>query len=265
MKRRGNITAYKNWAPDGVLWTEWTKPVLFADIENIDWSAKVEIPEINWIETVAADTAIILDLPGKTGVAEGMALARMGYRPVPLYNGVNCKSSKPAGAASVSKTFSNNVVASIHTQLVNSQEIAEALFACANEIAALNIEDDAPPVFMLDSNRMKGVTTYGMYDNRWRVFPQDMPSAAFLRQQGIKKIIVRTESIQKDLTHILFRYQEHGIPIRHCGENGQTRVIRIPWFLKGLFYRFGAISGLFRNAAGGFGGVNMLDGSGGGG
>ena len=42
----------------------------------------------------------------------------------------------------------------------------------------------APPAFLLDSDRMKApAPDPGRFDNRWLVFPQDFPSAAFLRSR----------------------------------------------------------------------------------
>lgn len=93
---RDNIETYKIWAPNGALWTEWAKPVLFANTPK--GSFELQIPKLKWIAQTDYTTAIIVDLPGKEGVQEGLALARLGYRPVPLYNGVY----GPNGAATPS-------------------------------------------------------------------------------------------------------------------------------------------------------------------
>jgi hypothetical protein len=105
----------------------------------------------------------------------------------------------------------------------------------------------------------------GKYDNRWSVFPQDMPSAAFLSKRGIREVIVRSDRIQDDLAHILRRYQEQGIKISMC-DGTEVREITVskPSRFKSLFYRFGVILGLRRNAAGGFGGIVPEPSSGGG-
>jgi hypothetical protein len=94
----------------------------------------------------------------------------------------------------------------------------------------------------------------GTYDNRWCIFPQDMPSAAFLIKEGISRVIVRAESIQNDLSHILCRYQKEGIEIHFCsGEAIKKIPITEPLNFKSLSYRFKVILGLTRNATGGFG------------
>ena len=237
-----NIEAYKIWAPDGVLWSEWAKPVMFANMTSVNFP--LEIPNVSWLGFLNQDTAIIVDLPKEKGVLESLALAQIGYRPVPLYNGVCVE------------IYSN--------MTVDSRSISWALYAGAGMLSGMNIRDGAPPVFMLDSRRMKGYAKNpGMYDNRWCVFPQDMPSASFLLKHKINKIIVRTEPdvtfyenhIQLDLAHILRRYQEAGVKIRlACGGNEIKDItVSKPSQFKSLFYRFEAALGLSRNAVGGFG------------
>lgn len=154
-----NLDTYKIWAPDDALWTQWAKPVLFMH-KPIMKKDRLPVPEVEWIENTVSNTMIIVDLPGQRGVTESLALARLGYRPVPLYNGVNAQYS---------------------SMVVPVYDIVSALFRGANELCTFNIRPDAPPVFMLDSNRMnESGKQPGKYDNRWCVFPQDMPSAAFI-------------------------------------------------------------------------------------
>jgi len=240
-----SLTTYKIWAPDDALWTAWAKPVLFANT----WTYVnfvLDIPESTQVfsEQDISGTMIILDLPGYTGVEEGLALAKNGFRPVPLYNGVNGPDPK--------------------TMIVNVRDIASALFQGASMLNSTYLPPNAPPVFLLDSNRMSGGgKEMGKYDNRWCVFPQDMPSAAFLSKHGIKKIIVRSHDnrIQNDLSHILCRYQEENIKIYLSDKNAEidlsnlqeTKVSK-PSQFKSLIYRFKVLLGLTRNATGGFGG-----------
>lgn len=232
-----NQTVYKIWAPEHAIWCEWAKPVLFAQAVSADYYMPPENAPLNWLTyTPDKQTALIIDLPGKNGVSEGMAAARAGFRPVPLYNGV-------AGPPNAS--------------LVDVSGITSAMFSWAKELAQLKLKPDAPPAFLLDADRMKvRVKLPGKYDNRWCVFPQDMPSALFLEQQGIKRVVVRTELIANDLSHILLRYQERGIQILHANGRDPVKektVVR-PSLFKSLMYRFSVTMGLTRNAAGGFGG-----------
>ncbi|QQO07805.1 hypothetical protein [Breznakiella homolactica] len=230
------IKTYKLWAPDNAVWTAWAKPVLFATIP-VGVPVKLVIPKIGWIQSAEKNTMVILDLPEKRGVEEALALAGLGYRPVPLYNGV----FGPSGYA----------------MAVDVSGIAKALYQGAVNLQDLRIPGDAPPAFMLDSSRMDGYSKpMGRYDNRWCVFPQDMPSAAFLVQRGIKRIIVRAGAVASDLSHILCRYQEQGIGIYLCGDSKKIRPVTVskPSEFKSLMYRFKVTLGLTRNAAGGFGG-----------
>lgn len=232
---RDNITTYKIWAPDDALWTEWAKPVLFASMPSV-YLGKIGVPKLSWISQLDYKTAIIIDLPGREGIQEGLALARLGYRPVPLYNGVRGPYSSSA--------------------LVSVEEIVTALFQYAAELAELNVRPDAPPAFLLDYDRIDGFRKQpGRYDNRWCVFPQDMPSVAALMSKGIRSVIVRSCGRRTDLEHILYRYESQGLMIYFNDGNTQKHVtVSKPSGFKSLFYRFGVISGLTRNAAGGFGG-----------
>ena len=232
---KDNMAVYKIWAPDDALWTQWAKPVLFMNT-SMSYYRIFEIPKINWISAANKNTMIIVDLPGISGVYESLALARLGYRPVPLYNGVD----GPSGSF----------------EIINVRGIVAEISAGANMLAQLSIRPDAPPAFMLDSNRMKGRgKTPRTYDNRWCVFPQDMPSASFLLKNSIDRIIVRSEFIQNDLSHILCRYQEQGIKIYLCDYwRFREIIVSKPSKFKSLFYRLKVTAGLTRNATGGFGG-----------
>ncbi len=110
---------------------------------------------------------------------------------------------------------------------------------------------------MLDSKRMAGCGKKpGTYDNRWCVFPQDMPSAAFLLNAGIRRVIVRSARIHNDLSHILLRYQKEGIEIQLCtGQEIEKITVVKPSRFRSISYRFSVILGLTRNSAGGFGGM----------
>jgi len=243
------MSVYKIWAPDKSLWSEWAKPVLFASASSNEMladTATMDLPQVNWLTNRNYNTMIIVDLPGKLGVEEGLGLAALGYQPVPLYNGVAGPMNTP--------------------MLVDVKEIVEALFSAAGVLRNLPVSDSAPPAFLLDSNRMNvAMRIPGYYDNRWCIFPQDMPSADFLLKRRIQEVIVRADRIQDDLAHILCRYQERNIRISIC-ESSETVGITVPTpsRFKSLFYRCAVILGLTRNAAGGFGGLVPMPSSGGG-
>ncbi|MFS0723576.1 hypothetical protein [Paenibacillus sp. 1P07SE] len=231
-----NLSAYKSWAPAGAVWTEWAKPVMFIRPPDTDWIALAE-PQIKYVQPSQHNTMLILDLPDVRGVEEGLALARMGYRPVPLYNGVRSPKSNAA--------------------VVPVEALVKALYNGAQLLGGLGLPATAPPAFLLDANRMKGKGKKpGQFDNRWCVLPQDMPSAAYLRKQGIERIILRGSAIENDLSHVLKRYQEQGIKTYHSrgGEAPRETTIVKPPLYRTIGYRLKAMTGLTRHSAGGFGG-----------
>ena len=227
--------AYKAWAPETSIWSPWTKPVMFANPPGVSF-ATLEKPRISWVSYPDRRTALIVDLSGARGIEQGLVLANMGYRPVALYNGVN--------GPQTSKT------------VVDVDELSRALFQASTELAAISIRPDAAPAFLLDLNRMAGSGKQpGSYDNRWCIFPQDMPSAQFLKDNGINRIIIHTPVIQTDLIHILCRYQKEGINLFHTSDGELPRPITLmkPGLFTSVYYRFRTTMGLSRNAAGGFG------------
>jgi len=195
--------------------------------------------DISWLgepAQIKKDTAIILEIPGEQSVREAVELAKIGYCPVPLFNGV--ASDKNA------------------MEMVETNKICSELYNLSNPLSQLRIADDAPPVFMLDSRR-KGerIFSKGTYDNRWNIYSQDMPSADFLHSHGIHHIILRmgdsTGILANDLQHVIYRYQENGITVSlHTG----TTLLKVkPHSYKSTAYRLMTMFGLKRNSAGGFG------------
>jgi len=240
---------FEIWAPSGALWSRWAKPVLFAESSgapSISLEAEVlpqlDIPPDN-------QTALILDLPSAESVKAALALAGLGYRPVPLYNGAR-------GAFSASLTG---------TAVVDNDAIAGCLIAGAEVLARHRLPANAPPAFLLDSRR-KPVNfdpAPGRFDNRWVVFPQDFPSASFLLAHGIKRVLLLQadpqSQPQQDLAHVLLRWQEASLELliadpQHAAQPVPLRVAR-PTHFGLLWYRALALVGLRRNSAGGFGSV----------
>jgi hypothetical protein len=188
-----NSEAYKLWAPPGKMWSAWAKPVLFADMPG-QADISITVPAQSILAEVKSPVAVIIDLPGKFSVEEGLALAAVGYRPVPLYNGV-------AGSEQ-SKTA------------VPVKELSEALAAGAGMLEAMDIQDNAPPVFLLDSSRSGTIPLdTDVYDNRWSVFYDDFPAADQLSNAGIREIVVFTSSRMTDLLEALYKYEEHGLNV----------------------------------------------------
>ncbi|MCL2814822.1 MAG: hypothetical protein FWD23_09505 [Oscillospiraceae bacterium] len=188
---------FQTWAPAGCKWTAWARPVPFIAINDghkIKSAMNFTIPGVNYIDKAPNNTAIILDLPGYDGIKEGIALAMSGFRPIPLYNGTNGQKGAMA--------------------LVDNRAVESALIWGASELEKLKIDKDAPPAFLLDSNRTHRFRLNGfVFDNSWDLYDQDIPSPEYFINNEIDKIIVRGETIQKDLIRILYKFQKQKITI----------------------------------------------------
>lgn len=235
-----NEEAYTAWAPDDSPWSVWAKPVLFADMVHIAWGAATGPDDALIARFPAPDqrTAVVIDVAGERSVMLGVGLARRGYRPVPLYNATK-------GA----------------NQLVDVTSIAEALARGAGALKQMSIPRDAPPAFLLDSQRMKGDPKPLRFDNRWMVFPQDFPSATFLRAHGIERVLVVQDgdAPAQDLAHVLLRYQKAGIAIAvappETPEAARPITVSPPSRFRRAWYRALAALALSRASVGGFGAV----------
>jgi hypothetical protein len=237
---------YDIWAPPTGRWSVWAKPVLFAQMPVPVLAPDSVVPDSGaWAPASNGSTAVVINLPGAQGVTAGLAFAQRGFRPVPLYNAVHAVAASAAGGVAV-----------------NVGEIARTVQALTDELAALALPDQAPPVFLLDHGR--GGT--GMepppqwFDNRSVSFTTDFPSAKFLLAAGIRHVVLVQEKllVQPDLTHTLYRWQEGGIRLEfkaHGTAEPSTpfRVDKPGWF--GFAWQRVLIAlGLRRNLAGGFGG-----------
>lgn len=227
--------AYKIWAPMESVWSPWVKPVLFAQGQSVSPAPLSSKPYVDWAPP-ANNTAIILNLPEQDSVIVGVYLAEKGYRPIPLFNGIGAK---------------NNA-----RTLVDVKQIIYSLMWGAHELNQVELAPNAPPVFLLDSNRLNAsLKEPGAFDNRWCVFPQDMPSAEFLKENGIQNILLYSVGTENDLDHILYRYYKNGLSIYNLDHNQKMQPANIhqPHNFKNFFYRAGVLIGLRKNAAGGFG------------
>ena len=87
-----NKDIFRIWAPIGAKWVDWVRPVPFIAInENLKVHTieNLETVDINYIDNLQTDIAMIVDLEGNRSIAEGLGLAKIGYRPIPIYNGTN--------------------------------------------------------------------------------------------------------------------------------------------------------------------------------
>lgn len=202
--------AYTIWAPAGARWVDWARPLAFVAAQGayspIQAAGSI-LPGADYIRA-EGDTALVVDMPGAEGVLAGIALAGQGFRPVPLYNGTN----GPQGGMAV----------------VENRAIEEALLRGAQALEKLDIPPEAPPAFLLDSNRTHRYRmNASLFDNSWDIYDQDMPSADYLLAHGIRRVVVWGEAIQKDLKKILYNYQKKGVSILLTDRYGQPRARRL--------------------------------------
>jgi hypothetical protein len=234
------------WAPSGAIWSPWVKPVLFAHAASFVAAGKATPFEfdLSWLPTNRTNGAIVVDLPGSDGVWLGLALARIGYRPIPLYN------AAPAPERDLS--------------LVPIGPILAAIIAATPELAKLNLPANAPPAFLLDANRRGGMEAAepGRFDNRSISFPTDFPSANLLLHRGIHSAVLVTETggpPQPDLAHTLRRWQEAGIILAakrlNTSNPPEPLIVQRPTWYRWLWYRLAMLARLRRNPLGGFGGT----------
>lgn len=180
-----NKDIYKIWAPFGKRWVDWVRPVPFAAISMPVKAGQLPTLTLPIAEKwVHSNTAIIVDLSGAQSVAAGVYLAqKYGYRPIPIYNGT----IEQKGARATS----------------DNSAILNALAWGASILPHINLKDDAPPVFLTDTNRLqRHKIDASIFDNSWDVYHQDLPTENYFVEHGITKILIISDSYHKDLKKI---------------------------------------------------------------
>ena len=187
---------YKIYAPNGAKWTDWVRPVPFVAIDTYNRK-----PIADWMERKAMFlknyqqyTAIFVDLPGKESIELSIDLAYKGYRPIPIFNGTD----EQPGSQATTNTYL------IESCLINGSE----------KLKNIKLDNNANPAFLLDSYRTNRYRAKeSIFDNSWDLYKQDIPSAEYFKQNGITKIIIVGDAIQRDLKKIFLKFQEKGIDI----------------------------------------------------
>jgi hypothetical protein len=249
-----NEQAYEAWAPEGALWSPWVAPVLFTQLNCGSRPAR-EFDELLPPCSTGIDgtSAVVLDIDGVEAVRIALALARKGMVPVPLFNA----SPAPLVELGIGELPQRSTY-----EVIPMDQLLQAMCWGTEGLMKMHTDNHrktSAPVFMLDSRRLAGLASEGMFDNRWMLVPQDFPSAKFLKEHGVKRVLLvqaDRSAPQSDLAHVLLRYQEQGIAIVAAKVNESDVVpmkIKRPAFYKGAFYRVLARLGLRRNAIGGFG------------
>jgi hypothetical protein len=238
-------TIYDIWIPPNGAWSLWARPVLFAEMPRAEAEAAAgagrpgPAVDVSWAPPARENVLLVIDLPGEESVYVGLELAGLGYRPVPAYNAcTDAREVVPQGA------------------------IRRALRAGAPYLRSLNLPADAPPAFLLDANRMAPGADVrpGMFDNRWQVFPQDLPSAQTLRGRGVSRVLLVRHGPRApadDVADVLRGWQEAGLmtwakDLLDAAPPVSIRVARPAWY-RAVWHGFLAALGLRRAPPGGFG------------
>ena len=187
---------FKIYAPNGVKWSDWVRPVPFVAIDTynrkpiIDWYDR----KVIFIKEYSQNSAIFVDLPGKESIEFGIALAYLGYRPIPIFNGTD----EQQGSLAINDNYL------VESCLINGSEI----------LKNIKLRKDANPAFLLDSYRINRYRAReSIFDNSWDIYKQDVPSANYFKQNGINKIIVVSDNIKRDLKKILLTFQNNGMEV----------------------------------------------------
>lgn len=202
---------YKIWAPFGKKWVDWVRPVPFVEMSYYTKMynySEFTIPFVEYTDGTSEDTAFLVDLPGMESVKEGLALAKLGFRPIPIFNGT----SEQNGARATT----------------DNQSVSQALVLGASELEKLEIKEDAMPAFLTDRNRLQRYKMdVSVFDNSWDVYHQDLPSAEYLLDNGVRKLVLVSESVAKDLKKILYVYQKNNIEIYLTNRYEAIKKVRI--------------------------------------
>lgn len=258
---------YRAWTPERSPWSRWVKAVLFAAMDApLAPGAKQADPAASWPE--ARDTVLVIDLPGADGVAAGLAAARDGYQPVPLYNALPAPMYELLQVEDAPSPVTPAVA-------VEMRDIMRALQDGAGRFARIELRADAPPAFLLDARRSGDFTALQAlppwtFDNRAVCLPSDFPSGEFLLGEGLQRVLLIQPSgcrPQTDLAQVLRAWREAGLRIEVRAlddDSGAARAcdLRLPgWWARVRWWL--AKAGLYRNQQGAYGALVPPPGSGG--
>jgi hypothetical protein len=238
---------YEAWTPPAGAWSLWVRPVLFAQLPEATAGASQPAGagdpwptlDVSWAPPADDHTLMMVDLPREEAVYTGLALVRRGYRPVPLFNGCTGPSEViPQGA------------------------IQRALCDGAAYLRAQDLLPSAPPAFLLDQLRQAPIRPLqpGVFDNRWRVYPEDIPSAELLRARGFTRVVLVQRSRrwpQYDLRQVLWYRQQAGLAVQVVDQARPAPPEPVTLFRPPWYRRFGQRLldwlGVKRSPVGGFG------------
>jgi hypothetical protein len=247
--------ALEIWAPEDIPWGAWTKPTLFSFMPLSDpLPDPAAASQGGWVASLLPDAAVIVELPGAASVRVGLQLASCGYRPIPLFNA--CPFGLDDLATAVSRSGADFAPA-----VVDVLGVIRALERNTKALESLHLPPSAPPAFLLDANRSDGplFPIAGMFDNRSILRESDLPTADFLKEHGIRQVILvrMANDLSRDVRPILLSWQAAGLQILAQRPGGewipQSYTVRRPRFLSILLDKLIMWLGFRTNSQGSFG------------
>ena len=222
------------WSPTESPWSPWTKPVLFSFMpEDLpDVSTLPPTHDRPWRVPLTEGAVLLVELPGASGVELGLDLARRGYRPIPLYNACPHPLSFEA--------YELPLTSIRFRSAVDVMPILQALIGQTSRLRQIALPPAAPPAFLLDADRLRSSrwSDVDWFDNRSIVRTTDLPTATFLRSQGIRKVILiqAKPDLSRDLRTVLRSWQEGGVTTARqiVGEPWAPQAFVVPrtWWLR---------------------------------
>jgi hypothetical protein len=217
----GKAELFRIWAPPDGPWSDWVKPILFAN-----WPRElpaVELPpppDCTWVPPASEQRALIVEMPGTAAVSLGLSLAEAGYRPVPVFGG----SLPPIRPRHPSEPTPDSPA------VVDVDSILAAILIGADRLATTQLALSAPPAFLIDklrSNKNRPLSA-GCYDNRSWIYTTEFPSGQRLGSAGVNGVLLITAStgaLAEDLEHLLRVWSAQGckIEIKRLSDPGPPK------------------------------------------
>lgn len=147
--------------------------------------------------------AVIVDLPGPDAVEVGLGLGHLGFRPVLAINATSAE-----------------------REVIDMEPVLAMIAEGARFRSSFSAPKDAPPAFILDARREgpESKPAPGKFDNRWTVFPTDLPSPEHLKSEQIDAVVIIAEGmlVKDDILAVAWTYEREGVEVRVANVNGHT-------------------------------------------
>jgi hypothetical protein len=208
------------WSASDHPWSAWTKRPLFSSlsiesVEQADESDAYRSESAPWSPTNIASLAdechgVIIDLPGADAVASALALSHHGFRPILSINATSAPD-----------------------EVIDMRAVLDLLAEAARFPSSFPSGPQARFAFILDSRRDGPQEPFapGLFDNRWTLFPSDLPSAKHFENANIERVVIVQEGteMKDDLAAIAWEYRRGGVEVCVADPADDSRA---PWTLE---------------------------------